>query len=299
MATEFHPGAEVQRGDLCVFFQDACKVRTNVYEIYYALYYVDPGPPETEVLIGDPQRTPDNPEVGEYYAALFIPTDAIVGTYRIRWHFKEANDSSPATEIVQEFEVVTKEMTVGCQYSQCVRELLRRLRIHLRDQNPDKFYHFRPPEHEGRIGQFNRVFGQIWEDEELIVYLETALMDWNAKPPETEGLCSLDALCAKKPVWAGYIMTRAMFYALYALAINWVADEFDYSIGGITLAIDKSSKYEQMKQNAKAEWDQAVETKLMTTKLVRGLAQPRFGIGIRSAFGPHTGRGVLSPRNFM
>jgi len=165
--------------------------------------------------------------------------------------------------------------------------------------SPDKFYHFRPPEHEGRIGKFNRVFGQIWEDEELLVYLQTALTDWNAKPPETESLCTLDALCAHKPVWTGYIMTRAMFYALYALAINWVADEFDYSIGGISLNIDKSSKYEQMKQNAKAEWDSHVETKLQTTKLVRGLQQPRFGIGIRSAFGPHVGRGVLSPRSFL
>lgn len=233
MAIEFNPGSEVQRGDLCAFFQDACGVRTNLYEISYALYYVDPGPPETEVLIGAAQRTPVNPEVGEYYAAMYIPPDAAVGTYRIRWTFKEANDNSAAQTIVMEFSVVAKEVSASCQYSQCVTELMRRLRIHLRDQSPDKHYHFRPPEHEGRIGAYNRVFGQIWEDDELNVYLETALLDWNSKPPETGGLCTLDALCSRKPVWASVIMTRAMYWALYALAINWVADEF--SVAGNTL----------------------------------------------------------------
>jgi hypothetical protein len=233
MASEYHPGTELQRGDLCVFFEDACNVRTNVYEITYSLYYVDPGPPETEILVGYSDRTPVNPEIGEYYAALYIPPDAIVGTYRIRWSFKEANDASLATEIVMEFEVVAKEATVACQYSACVREILWRLRVHLRDQNPDKHYHFRPPEHEGRIGQYNRVFGQIWENEEFLVYLQTALEDWNSKPPETEGLCSLDAVCRSKPNWRGIIITRAMYYALYALAINWVADEF--SVSGDTM----------------------------------------------------------------
>jgi len=134
MTIQFNPGSEVQRGDLCAFFQDACGSRTNIYEITYALYYVDPGPPETEVLIGAAQRTPVNPEMGEYYAALYIPPDAIVGSYRIRWTFKEANDVSPAQEIVMEFQVVANEATLGCHYSACVRELMRRLRIHLRDQ---------------------------------------------------------------------------------------------------------------------------------------------------------------------
>jgi len=39
--------------------------------------------------------------------------------------------------------------------------------------------------------------------------------------------------------------------------------------------------------------------KARTTKIIRGLVQPKYGIGVRSAFGPNVGRGVLSPRNFM
>lgn len=80
---------------------------------------------------------------------------------------------------------------------------------------------------------------------------------------------------------------------------NGVLAHNSYSIGGVSLDIDKSSKYESMKQNAKAEWDQHVESKLMTVKILRGLAQPRFGVGVRSSFGPNVGKGVLSPKSFL
>jgi len=99
--------------------------------------------------------------------------------------------------------------------------------------SPDRNYHFRPPEHEGRIGAFNRVFGQIWTDEELLCYLEMALAWWNAFPPETEGLCNLDILIQQKSTWKPFIVWGAIVYAMFALATNWVADEF--SVSGDTL----------------------------------------------------------------
>jgi len=164
---------------------------------------------------------------------------------------------------------------------------------------PDKYYHFRPPEWEGNIGQYNRVFGQIWEDAELYEYLERGLDWWNMFPPLTESLNTLDKLCAEKPVWRTAIMWSAISHACFALAANWVADEFDYSIGGVSLSSEKSSKYESLKSNAEGQFDKATEAKARTGKFIRGLQQPKYGIGIRSAFGPHVGRGVLSPRNFL
>lgn len=72
-----------------------------------------------------------------------------------------------------------------------------------------------------------------------------------------------------------------------------------YSIGGINLDLEKSSKYEGLKQNAESQMDKLFEQKTRTVKIVRGLQQPRLGIGVRSSFGPHVGRGVLSPRSFV
>lgn len=164
---------------------------------------------------------------------------------------------------------------------------------------PDKFYHFRPPENESHINNYNRVFGQVWEDEEMLEYLERSLDWWNMQPPETEDISSLDQLIAQKPAWRTPILQGAIQFAAMALQANWIVDEFDYSIGGISLSIDKSSKYEGLKSSAEAMWQASVEAKTRTTKFMRGLQQPKYGIGIRSAFGPHVGRGVLGPRNFL
>jgi len=81
---------------------------------------------------------------------------------------------------------------------------------------------------------------------------------------------------------------------------NGVVAHNSYSIGGISLDIEKSSKYQSLKNQAEAHFEKgATEVKIQTTKLLRGLQQPRFGIGIRSSFGPAVGRGVLSPRSFL
>lgn len=102
-----------------------------------------------------------------------------------------------------------------------------RLKVH---NSPDRNYHFRPPTHEGTIGCYNQVFGYIWEDDELIEYLKITLDKWNMQPPETEELCTLDAVCQRKPAWKAALLWGAVVHAAMALAFNWVADEF--SVGG-------------------------------------------------------------------
>jgi len=72
-----------------------------------------------------------------------------------------------------------------------------------------------------------------------------------------------------------------------------------YSIGGVSLDLEKSSKYEGLKSNAESQTQEMAEAKSRTYKIVGGIQQPRFGRGVRSSFGPSTGRGILSPRNFL
>jgi len=299
MGVAFSPGDTIGRGDLDIFLTNSHGNPTNAAEITYAIYYVDPGPPETEVLIGDPARIPVNPAVGEYYASLMAPAGASAGDYHIRWTFREFV-SSPQVQVVQEFAIVHDAVTVSPTYSRCATELIYTLRLLLRDQNPDKFYHFRPPEFEGDIGQYNRIFGQIWEDAELHQYLERGLDWWNMHPPDTcHSLPTLNGLCTDRKCWREAVFWAAIHHACFALSLNWIADEFDYSIGGVSLSIEKSSKYQSMADAASAQFDKAAEAKARTVKFIRGLKQPRFGIGVRSAFGPYVGKGVLSPRSFM
>jgi len=298
MAVLFKRNQILGRGDLDIFLTNSNGNVADAATITYALYYVDPTPPETEVLIGDPARIPENPSVGEYYASVRIPPTASYGTYRIRWTLRELVNS-PQQTVVQEFEIVSNDIQFATSLQPAEREMVDKLRLLLRDQNPDKYYKFRPPENEANIGAYNRVFGQVWEDAEYLEYLERALDWWNMQPPETESLRTLSQLVNQKPAWRTPILQGAIQFAAMALQANWIVDEFDYSIGGISLSVDKSSKYEGLKSSAEQMWSMSVEAKARTTKFVKGLSQPKYGIGIRSAFGPHVGRGVLSPRNFM
>lgn len=164
--------------------------------------------------------------------------------------------------------------------------------------SPDRNYHFRPPAHEETIRQFNRVFGFLWEDEELVEYLERGLDMVIAAPPRTP-FQDINQLYLYKPEWKTLLLTGAMWFALNALRLNWIVDEFDYSIGGVSLSIDKASKYEAAASSASDQFDKMLENAKATVKVTRGLQQPKYGTGIRSAFGPYTGRGVLTPAKFI
>jgi len=304
MGVTFYRGQQLGRADLNIFLVNSSNTPVNAAEISYGLYDFTTG---QEVLVGVPKREPANPSVGEYYASIVVPLDANLGDYRIRWNFRELV-GGPPQQVVQEFSVVDKaglssasaSLITGGALEATVQELnlMGRLRILLRDNNPDRNYHFRPPTHEETVQQFSRVFGYIWEDVELHEYLLRSLDMISAQPPRTP-FSSVDQLVAQQPEWRTLLLTGAMVHALQALRINWIADEFDYNIGGISLALDKSSKYESAYQAASDQFDKQIEKAKLTVNVVKGLQQPRFGIGIRSSFGPYVGRGVLSPRKFV
>lgn len=297
MAT-FVTGQTIGRGDLDIFLTDGGGNATNAYVITYALYWLDPAAGNAEVLVGNPERVPVNPTVGEYYAALVIPASANLGDYRIRWTIQQYANS-PQQQVVQNFDIVAPVVIGASTYTPEERDMINTLRLLLRDQNPDRYYHFRPPEYEGNLNQYNRVFGQIWEDAELYQYLLRSLDWWNMFPPRTAELNTLTKLYVQRPEWRTAIYWGAITHACFALSANWVADEFDYSIGGVSLSLERSSKYETLKQNSEQQFDKGSTAKQQTVKFMRGLQQPKYGIGIRSSFGPFVGKGVLSPRGFL
>lgn len=132
MGVIFRPGQEAVRGDLDIFVKNCERVPTNPALISYALYYVDPGPPELEVLIGAVGQVPVNPAVGEFYAALMVPTEAIIGDYRIRWTLKETVNSA-VVEVVTQFGVVADATLNTSPYSDVEKACIDTLRIMLRD----------------------------------------------------------------------------------------------------------------------------------------------------------------------
>lgn len=294
MGVLFIRGQQLGREDLNIFLTNSSGHPANAAEISYAIYDFTAG---SEILVGSPKRPPANPSVGEYYASIIIPLDANIGDYRIRWQMRELV-GGPLQSVVQEFSIQDRDVKAPSAFTNTQVDLNRRLRILLRDQNPDKFYRFRPPAHEETIDQYSKVFGYIWEDEELVEYMARSLDMIIAAPPRT-AFSNVDQMIMYKPEWTTLLLTGAMFWALQALQINWVADEFDYSIGGVSLNLEKSSKYESLKTSASDQFDKMLEKAKATVKIVKGLQQPKYGAGIRSSFGPYTGRGVLTPSKFL
>jgi len=304
MTTSFYRGQALGRQDLNLYLRNAANKPVNPAEISYSLYDFTTG---EEVLVGPLRRDPANPAIGEYYCNITIPLDANLGDYRIRWNFREVLGGVP-NQVVQEFSVLDKvglssigaSSITGGALGATTNELtlMARLRILLRDNSPDRNYRFRPPSHEETVQQHSRVFGYIWEDIELQEYLRTSLDMISASPPRTP-FPSIDSLVQNYPEWRTLLLTGAMGFALNAVRINMIAEEFGYSIGGVSLDLERSSKYEGAYQAATEQFEKQLEQAKKTVKVIRGLQQPRFGIGIRSSFGPYAGAGPLTPAKFI
>lgn len=72
-----------------------------------------------------------------------------------------------------------------------------------------------------------------------------------------------------------------------------------YSVSGVSLDIDKSSKYESMKNNFIEEFEKSRELAKRSIKIIKGLQQPKYGIGLQSALGPYSRPGIQSRRNYV
>ncbi len=297
MGVVFKRSQELGRqSGLNLFLKSKDGAPKNAAEISYDIYDFTTG---VEVLLPPQSRAPVNPAIGEYYASFVVPIDANIGQYRVRWSFREYVGSQKVS-VLQEFGVVQDpaQTVILPGATSLELDLVRGLRIMLRDNNPSRNYHFMPPSGEESVNQFTRVFGHIWEAEELLEFLRISNDSINMYPPQTF-YADLNQLMTQHGNWRTLLLTGAMVYAIQAVAINQIGDEFSYSIGGVSLDIEKSSKYQSMASDADARFKEFVVAAKETVKVIRGLQQSRYGVGIRSSFGPSTGRGSLTPRRFL
>lgn len=72
-----------------------------------------------------------------------------------------------------------------------------------------------------------------------------------------------------------------------------------YSISGVSLDLEKSSKYQAMKDEFIGEYDKILEAAKRSIKIIKGLRQFRYGVGITSALGPLNRPGVQSRSNWI
>jgi hypothetical protein len=224
MSVAFRRGTTTTSNDLTITIRDILGTLIDPYRLQYAVYDKTTG---IEVLMGSPVNTPVKISTGQYFAQIAIPADGNVGDWLIRWTIQETS-TDPVYQSVQAFSVVGDNTITSFTGNSNYDKLIYSLRVLLRDQNPDRNYRFRPPSSEKFIQGQTQVFGFIWEDEEMLEYLYMAVDDFNTRPPVT-GI-NMDELFGPMGRWKTAILLRAASFACFAIAMNWIADEF--SING-------------------------------------------------------------------
>ena len=294
MAVAFLRGTTTGPSDLAITVRDPNNNLVDPYRLEYAIYDFTTG---IEVLMGAPANAPIRASIGQYFAPVTIPADGNIGVWRIRWTIQEAS-TDPVYQSVQEFQIVGSNIIpVSFSGDPNIDALVYSLRVFLRDNDPDRTYRAVPPSSEKYIQGQTQVFGYLWEDEELYEYLLFAVDDFNSRPPVT-GI-NLANLFSSERRWRTTILIRAAAFACMAISMTWIANEFAYSISGISLDLEKSSKYQAIKDEFVAEYDKLVEQNKLSIKIVKGLRQFRYGVGITSALGPLSRPGVQSRRNLL
>lgn len=238
MAVAFIRGSTTGLNDLVIIVRDSSNNLIDPYSLEYAIFDYTTG---IEVLIGSPVNTPLQINTGNYYASVVVAGDANVGLWRIRWTIQETA-VSPVYQSVQEFQVVGSGIVTSITGDANFDALVHSLRVILRDNNPDRNYSFRPPASEKFIQGQTQVFGFIWEDEELLEYLYMAVDDFNSRPPTT-GI-NMANLWSTERRWRTTIILRAAAFACFAIAMNWIADEFSVShLSRVTVKDEEGNDY--------------------------------------------------------
>ncbi len=287
----YYPGQSLTSKDLYIIIRNHLGHYIDPFQITYGIFQRISG---FDVLISPPELTPIRTDVGQYYAQWAVPGDALAGDYYIKWSFSETPMNEPSTAI-QEFAVVDANVIVTNAFSDNSSKLIRKLRFILRDNNPDRNYHFMPPAQEETIQGFTTKFGYVWEDEELYEYLDVAVSDINNMPP-LEGW-SVDTMPTRM---YAMLLNNAAAIALRALAINWSHEEFTADISGVGLNLEKSSKYLAAKENFESAYARQIEEyKTYGVRFILGIRQARYGMGVTSALGPFSRVGVQSRRNYI
>jgi len=292
----FNRGQSLNPTDLNINIRTIKGIYTDVHSLTFTIYRTTPGGAST-VIIEDFDAT--RVRVGEYYANFTVGEDWETGEHFISWKIIEYAGNDPQFReerfSVEDFCVQVDQP----EYTDFEKDLLRKLRHVLRDNNPERNYHFMPPQKKNRVKNYTTQFGFIWEDEELIDFLHLAI-DWiNLYPPATNfKLDNLDG--GKQRSWRIMVIIGAAVLAIEAVALNWIADEFGYSIGGVQLDLEKSAKYQAMRDALEQQLNTMIEQAKATLKYTKGLRQARFTTGYQSGYlGPGSAPGVMSIRNLV
>ena len=208
--------------------------------VVFTVFDLVSSPPD-EITVGIPNIPADRISTGHYYARFEVPRLAAFGAYKVLFNYAIRDNLGNLQSYALELPFNVISQVTQPTLPQALT-LINELRILLRDNNPDAYYRFAPPLKTGEIKGFTRKTGYIWQDDELEVFISLAADFLRGT--------SFGSVVPKYPNITGMfkppILIVAAAFATYAEAIRWTSEEFTYDINGVSLTIDRSSKFQSL-----------------------------------------------------
>jgi hypothetical protein len=252
-----------------------------------------PLPQENVQLAGCPQQVPTRVSQGAYYVPITIPT-TWKGVYRLVWNIQMYPDcpldtvvevfvvqgidpanpgfEAPSVIIAVPESIVNSGMTTPAQFAKAVMYV----REHLSDTNPDRNYHFRPPTPSRVVAGYNTRVGYIWLDASILMHLDTAISMLNWYNPMNITSYTLDTIPLD---WGRIAAIGAAGFCLKMEANRWGADQFNYSLNGVSLDINKADLYNGLGESYLTQFNTMAPLLTANRPMSVGLRQQRWLLG--------------------
>jgi len=282
MARVFYKGQTLTPNDLKIILRDVDGSVFDPAELTYTLVDSLNIP-----LSGLVNQIPTRTSIGTWFADTTIPSSAVEGEYFILWKIKETL-MSDYVEYKDFFDIIGDSASSKMSYPESLSSLLHKLRIRLGDNDPDRNYRFAPPKSPNEVNNFTTNHGFIWQDYELISFLEDSVgqVNWYMRG----GALTVESV---PPMLKPMVLLGAMVYAVEALSLIWIQDEFGYSLNGISLDLTKSEKYRSALNDLRESLRQELENlQNNRSHVIKGLRQNRFSVGYSYGRGQYTYRGA-------
>lgn len=252
-----------------------------------------PLPPEGSMLVTQPQVVPVQASVGTFYASFFIPT-TWRGVYKIVWQLQQYVGSCPQSFVHMDFIVqpidptdpafeapsmiIGKQMNIAnAQTSPTMfAQAIRVVRELISDTNPDRNYHFRPPTPGKVVANYTTRVGFIWLDTTILVNLATSISMLNLYNPMNYYNWNLNTIPFD---WGNIAALEAASLCLSGESARWAADEFSYSLNGVSLDINKSALYQSLSQTYQQQFNTLAPLVTANRPISAGLRQQRWLLG--------------------
>jgi hypothetical protein len=174
--------------------------------------------------------------------------------------------------------IIGKQLNIGsarttpAMYAQAVR-VVREL---IADTNPDRNYHFRPPTPGHVVANYTTRVGFIWLDTTILVNISLAISQLNLYNPMNYYNWTLDSIPMD---WGNIAALEAASLCLTGESARWAADEFSYSLNGVSLDINKSALYQSLAQTYQTQFNTLAPLVTANRPFSAGLRQQRWLLG--------------------